>query len=385
MSKGLMKIDACELFFLRIPLRVSFSHGARADRLYSDSVIVKISSADRSGYGEAVVRDYVSGSISEDFPREAPQLVRRLVAPLAERSLAWSETARYLDGLSCENPELPFLCAVETALLDLSCRCEATDLYSLLGQAPRRVTVRYGGVIPILSPVDAENLLRLCRKLELPNAKIKVDDHPDRAAAILDLSRRILGESFDIRVDANSSWAPRDAGKLFDVCRRYGVICVEQPFTDSKAGTAEAIQEARARGFQIMADEGALCSRDIRALAEARTYSSVNLRLSKNGGLSKVLALAEEARRNGLSYQLGCMVGETGILSALGRAAAALLSSPLYLEGSYDDALLTENITTESMGFGPRGEAPVIRGRSAGYAVNQERLERLSLARERCL
>jgi L-Ala-D/L-Glu epimerase len=385
MAKGPMKIDGCELFFLRIPLRVSFSHGARADRLYSDSVIVRISSADRSGYGEAVVRDYVSGSISGDFPREAPQLVRRLVAPLAGRSLAWPETVGYLSGLSCANPELPFLCAVETALIDLSCRCEGSDLYSLLGRAPRREVVRYGGVIPILSPGDAENLLRLCKKLDLPNAKIKVDGDRDRAAAILELSRAVLGGSFDIRIDANSSWEPHDAGRFFDVCRRYGVNCVEQPFSDSNEGAAEAIREARARGFQVMADEGALSAQDVRALAAAGTYSSVNLRLSKNGGLSKVLSLAEEARRNGLSYQLGCMVGETGVLSAVGRAAAALLSSPLYLEGSYDDALLTENITTESLAFGARGEAPVIRGKGAGYEVSQEKLERLSLARTPCL
>ena len=45
----------------------------------------------------------------------------------------------------------------------------------------------------------------------------------------------------------------------------------------------------------------------------------------------------------------------------------------------------TENITTTSMGFGARGEAPVIRGRSAGYEINPESLERLSLSRVRCL
>ncbi len=385
MAAAPMRIDSCELFFLRIPLRVSFSHGARADRLFSDSVIVRISSDCRCGHGEAVVRDYVSGVASEDFPRVAPQAVGRLLAPLAGKALTWSELTPHLAGLECGSPELPFLCAVETALVDLCCRCEGKDIYSLLGREPRRDPVRYGGIIPILSLGDAENLLRLCGRLGLPDAKIKVNGDADQVAAVLDLSRKILGDSFDIRVDANSSWTPRDAARFFDTCRRYGVKIVEQPFADAAEGAVEAMREARSRGFQIMADEGALRFEDIRLLADAGAYSLVNLRLSKNGGLAKVLALAEEVRRCGLSYQLGCMVGETGILSAIGRAAAALLPSPLYLEGSYDDALLTENITMTSLGFGARGEAPVIRGRGAGYEINGASLERLSLSRVRCL
>jgi L-Ala-D/L-Glu epimerase len=385
MTAAPMRIDSCDLFFLRIPLRVSFSHGARADRLFSDSVIVRISSEDRCGHGEAVVRDYVSGVASEDFPRLAPQVVGRLLAPLGGRVLTWSALAPYLAGLATARPELPFLCAVETALIDLCCRCEGKDIYDLLGLEPRRDPVRYGGIIPILSSEDAENLLRLCRKLELPNAKIKVNGDADLAASVLALSRNILGEAFDIRVDANSSWPPCDAARFFDTCRRYAVKIVEQPFADAEEGAVEAMREARAAGFQIMADEGALRFEDIRLLADAGAYSLVNLRLSKNGGLAKVLALAEEARRCGLSYQLGCMVGETGVLSAVGRAAAALLPSPRYLEGSYDDALLTENITTASMGFGARGEAPVIRGRGAGYEISGENLERLSHTRVRCL
>ncbi|HUI71105.1 MAG TPA: enolase C-terminal domain-like protein, partial [Spirochaetia bacterium] len=150
-------------------------------------------------------------------------------------------------------------------------------------------------------------------------------------------------------------------------------------------GATEAIREARRRSFSVIADEGVLSSRDLETLAEAGTYSIVNLRLSKNGGLSRVLALATTALRNGLAYQLGCMVGETGILSALGRSAAALLSEPLYVEGSYDDALLTDNITVRSLGFGQRGEAPVIRGQRIGFEVSLEKLARLSIARVACV
>jgi len=382
-----MKIEGCELHFLKIPLRMSVTHGARAGRTVSDSVIVAIASGGRTGYGEAVMRDYVSGSLGEgaEFQSAASLLVARFVAPLEGRFSSWASLKSYLSAISCDNQELPFLCALETALMDLACHWEKKDLYSLLGPAPRRDVISYGAIMAIVQLREAEKHLRMCAELGFPNIKIKVNGDPLHTASILKLARGILGERFDIRVDANSSWPVSDAAKLFQVCRRYGVNLVEQPFDDSAAAVEDAIREARKQGFAIMADEGVLSLQDLKALAKAGTYSVVNLRLSKNGGLSRVLDLAAEARKLGLAYQLGCMVGETGILSALGRAAAALLPEPLYVEGSYDDVLLTENITTKSLGFGLKGEAPVIRGQGLGYEVSPEKLARLSVARVPCL
>jgi len=387
MATGGIRIESCELFFLQIPLNFGFSHGAKANRKFSDSVIVRLRSADKNGYGEAVVRDYVSGAreAGVDFTTEAAATVSRLLAPLEGRLLSWSDVDSHLSNLACASRELPFLCAVETALLDLACAWNAADVFTVLGCEPRRETVRYGGVLPLLPLQEAEKYLLFCRQLGLGDIKVKLNADVELDQAILDLSRRILGERFDIRVDANSSWPVDDAERFFEVCRRHGVETIEQPFNDSAPGASGRMREARAEGFTIMADEGALSARDLRDLAGAGTYSAVNLRLAKNGGLTRVLQLSEEARRCGMSYQLGCMVGETGILSGLGRIAAALLPAPLHVEGSYDDVLLAENITTRSMGFGANGRAPVIRAGGMGYQVSQEALERFSAARASCL
>jgi muconate cycloisomerase len=386
MVESVMRIDSCELFFLEIPLRVSFSHAAKAGRMSSDSVVVKLRSADKCGYGEAVVRDYVSGSpeTGRNPQQEAARAVSRLVAPLKGRFLSWIERKRYLTELGVDSRDLPFLCAVETALIDLECKWAGADVYSVLDQAPRRETVRYGGVLPFFPLAEAEKYLRFCRQLGLPDIKVKLNGNRDFDFEILELCRGILGKEFDVRVDSNSSWSVQDGEKLFEVCARHGVSFVEQPFADSATGASECMRDARAAGFSIMADERVLSSRDIQTLVEAQTYNAVNLRLSKNGGLLRLLRLCDEAVRGGLSYQLGCMVGETGILSALGRAAAALLPAPLFVEGSYDNILLTENITAQSLGFGQGGEAPVIRGQGAGFVVVPEKLARFSTARVVC-
>jgi len=188
-----------------------------------------------------------------------------------------------------------------------------------------------------------------------------------------------MGEQFDIRVDANSAWTAADADAQMEICARRGVRVIEQPFP---VGTCveEAVRMA-GKGFAIMADEGVLTSADVRDLATTGSAQILNLRLSKNGGMSRVLALAVEAESHGLSYQLGCMVGETGILSCLGRLTASLLPKPLYIEGSYDEILLEENIAVPSFGFGSGGKAPIVRGAGMGYQIEKVRLEKFSRAR----
>jgi len=225
----------------------------------------------------------------------------------------------------------------------------------------------------------ARGFVGLCAQVKPSNLKVKVGRDAVYNEAILGLCRKILGSDFVIRVDANSSWNPADADMQLEICEKHGVRVIEQPFPVSTG--AEAIARMAGKGFTIMADEGIIGTEDVRSLASSGGVGMLNLRLSKNGGVSRVLSLASEAERHGLSYQLGCMVGETGILSCLGRLTASLLKRPLYVEGSYDDLLLEENIVTPSFTFGPGGKAPIVRGRGMGYRIEPERLEKFSRAR----
>ena len=50
-------------------------------------------------------------------------------------------------------------------------------------------------------------------------------------------------------------------------------------------------------------------------------YQVVNIKLDKTGGLTEALALAAEARANGLGIMVGCMAG-----SSLAMAPAAIIA-----------------------------------------------------------
>ena len=384
--KQYAKIEKAELYALKIPFKMDFTH-AMASRSFSDSLILKIEGQGKRGFGETIVRDYVSGEIGKDTDllENAKKIIVRILEPLIERNISWEEGKEHLDSLALESHELPLLCAVETALLDMFCNSSGEDIYGLLKKEPLKQSIQYGGTLPMLSLPEAEYILEMYEQVNIRNIRIKLGTDLDYNKEILKLSREKLGRNFDLRVDANASWSLEIALESLKLCRKYGIFRVEEPFGRHRKEILFLLKDPESRDFQFVADESALTVNDIETMAKNRSYHMINLRLSKNGGLLKVLKMAEIAEKRGLQYQIGCHVGETGILSALGRVAASILPKAVYVDGSYDSYLLSENITSENFSFGFGGVAEIIRGQGLGFIVDETRLRRLSIGKTRCL
>ncbi|MBC8115151.1 MAG: dipeptide epimerase, partial [Candidatus Saccharimonas sp.] len=122
---------------------------------------------------------------------------------------------------------------------------------------------------------------------------------------------------------------------------------------------------------------------DARHAIERGTCDLFNIRLSKCGGLVNSLQLAALAHQAGLGYQLGCQVGETGILSAAGRHFASSVANIRYLEGSYDRFLVRERLTIEDITFGWGGYAPALTGSGLGVTIDEPELRRVTIREER--
>ena len=73
---------------------------------------------------------------------------------------------------------------------------------------------------------------------------------------------------------------------------------------------------------------------------------------------------------------LGCMVGETGILSAAGRHFAQCIPDLRWLEGSYDRFVLKKSYVSPDMTFGKAGVAKAIDGYGLGIEVFERALVR---------
>ena len=102
-----MRIRSAELHFLEIPFRMSFGHGARAARVSSDSMVLRLTSGSRDGFGEAVVREYVSGSLGtgDEMRQEAARLTSAFLAPAEGPGHQLAAGGRD----PCEDPLQPFV------------------------------------------------------------------------------------------------------------------------------------------------------------------------------------------------------------------------------------------------------------------------------------
>ena len=96
-----------------------------------------------------------------------------------------------------------------------------------------------------------------------------------------------------------------------------------------------------------------------------------NLRIAKCGGVVNCLRIARLAGAVGIRFQIGCQVGETALLSAMGRHLAAHLAQAEFVEGSYGTALLQQDIA-DGVTFGRGGRADLIHGPGTGIAVRED-------------
>jgi len=189
--------------------------------------------------------------------------------------------------------------------------------------------------------------------------------------------RKRLGPRVDLRVDANGGWSSREAPKIMRKLRRLDVSFVEQPI--AKGDPVELARVRRDGQLPVMIDESLVSERDAQLAVDAKLADAFNLRLSKNGGLIPLLHLAKLAQDNRIGVQLGCHPGETGILSAAGRAVACSVRNLLYLEGSYDRHVLRRNVIREDVTFGRGGRAPGLSAPGLGVTVVPEKLDALTV------
>ena len=369
----LKKID---LYLLQIQLCMPIKHYL-AERTHSENLVVKVvTDSGVVGFGEGIARQYVTGEVMEASLRFLqdhliPQLngfhpsgPSDLIEALAE---LLSEDNRAQAPAAC--------CALELAILDAAGKTWRQSIAQMLGGGDQPLI--YSAVIPMMSPPSFHRLLQVIRDMEMSFVKIKVGNKRD--TEVLSLAREILGHEVDLRVDANGAWSSEEAQKRIEAMMAYGISAVEQPVPKEDIQGLKLLSEQVE--IPIIADESLCLERDAKKLTSLDACQVFNLRLSKCGGILAANRLYEIGRKKAIAAQLGCQVGETGILSAAGRQLASSRKL-LYLEGSYSSYLLQDDIVNEPVEFGPGGVAQPLAGHGLGVSVNEETLQRLAVTHE---
>lgn len=384
------QLVAIQVWPLQIPLRRPFRHAA-AERSVADPIIVEVELADGTiGYGETLPRPYVTGETPATVQAAiAGTLMETLVDARPEsmpetlelaESLPWTDR----DGQPCPAARA----AMELALLDAYSRRFSRDLvessgwFDTPGFGPPGSSgkVRYSIVLGSQTPAKLVRQVWLARLCGIRDFKLKLGDADlarDRQrleAVVKVLARPLASHKATLRVDANGAWTGPQALEAMSMLRGRPIAAVEQPTPRGQEDTWPALHEIS--GLPIMADESLVSLGDAERLTQQRAVQAFNVRISKNGGLTAAIRLAEFARKNGLALMIGCMVGETAILSAAQVKLLHMVDNATFVEGCFSRLLLRQDVGRRIQ-FGLGGRIPRVGPMGLGMAVDRQRLVQL--------
>jgi L-alanine-DL-glutamate epimerase-like enolase superfamily enzyme len=372
-----MRIESLLVHKVNLPFKNDFSHAGRSG-LFTGNVVVEIvaSSGKIRAYGECAPRSYVTGETQHSVVRSIELFLKNGCFPwdVEHVSQVWS----FIDSLPDAKEHNAALCALEMALLDTIGKTKHCSVMDFFPSEFLAHTVFYGAALPLDNKKRIVEMCGIAKRLKISRLKLKMGEDLTFNTEILEGVREVFGSQCELKVDANCAWDLENALRHLPVLEEYNVRVVEQPLAPLDPRIADLAKAVKQRHMRLMADESACSQAEVEKLATEEHYDMFNIRLSKCGGFRRSLRIIEFLRARNIPFQVACQLGESGLLSAAGRALSLLCRDALYHDGSYDDYLLKENITKKNISFGWAGEAGPLGGVGLGVEVDVEKLTRLS-------
>ena len=372
-----MQIEKVIIYRVVLPFALNFSHSLRK-RSSVKNIIVEVIAEHGTirGYGEGAPRPYVTGESQDSAVESIRRFMQQGIFPweLNEVSQIWD----FVDAISNGKAHNAAICALETALLDALGKSQNRYILDYFSNAFLADSVYYGASIPLAGKQSIIELCRLSKKMKINKLRLKLGKDIQQNKTIIETVHSVFGEDCDQRADINCAWDKKLAFKHIPLIKKYKIRVVEQPMVPDEPDIADFAAAMQSSGVILMADESACSLRDMEKIAKEGYYEMVNVRLSKCGGFRNSLRIIDYLRSKGISFQTGCQLGESGILSAAGRVLCLLCRDAVYCDGSYDNYLLKENITRENVTFGPSGKAGPLTGSGLGVEISDQNLARLS-------
>jgi L-Ala-D/L-Glu epimerase len=360
----IMLIKKASVYLVKWQFTLPVQHSL-ATNIATENIILKIvDEHGNTGYGEGVPRSYVTGetvanSIEALKKEILPLIINRRFDPANALSLI---NNLFHDEKIDKNPSA--ICAVETAILDIAGKILKKPVSDFLSNYFSDDLI-YSAIIPVTETDKLQMIISLVRDLKITNVKVKVGHEGDNE--MVAMVRNELGYEIDLRIDVNGAWSPDESIKKIQSLEKYRISSVEQPVEKNDIkGLAKVTSSVKPK---VIADESLCTPSDAISLINTKAVSGFNLRLSKCGGLSRASRLFKMAKEAGVLCQLGCQVGELGILSAAGRHFASSHPNLIHLEGSLTRFFLPKDIIKEDLRPVLKGSAPPLTGPGLGVTV----------------
>ena len=311
-----MRIVGIEPILVDVPLAEPV-HGVHGVTTVQRSVLVRVTSDDGvEGWGNV---DPTPG-YSAMSAAEVHETVRRIGPALA--GVDPFNVHRALAVMDREAPgRYEAIAAVEMALVDLKGRALDLPVHSLLGGRVKN-EVTFNAWIGTVPPDRAAREAMGWLGRGFRSAKIKVSGTGPDGIARVAAVRAAVGDRMALRVDFNESLTLSEAVPFIRLLEPYDLTLVEQPIPRGEiAGLAEI---RRAIGIPLMADESVTGPASLVEIIRREAADLVKVKVMKQGGLLRTLAMVELASAAGLRVVVGHGFGLT--LSTLAEATVAAVS-----------------------------------------------------------
>ena len=372
-----MRINKVIIHQTKLPFSFDFSHSLRK-RSYVNNVIVEIIAQQDEiiGYGEGAPRSYVTGESIESTVKSIHHFIKHDTFPrnLKDISQIWD----FVDDITRGRDRNAAICALETALLDALGKSQNQHIIDYFSKDFITGSVYYGAPIPLDNNEKIMEICRLIKKMKINALRLKLGKNIEQNKTIFETVRSVFGEDYDLRIDINCAWDRKLAFMHIPLIQKYNVKAIEQPMMPEDPDIADFADLMQNIGVILMADESACSFNDVEKIVREGYYKMINVRLSKCGGFKNSFRIIDYLRSNGIPFQVGCQLGESGILSAAGRVLCLLCRDAVYYDGSYDEFLLKENVTFENVSFGEAGKAGPLNSPGLGVNVSPQRLKNMS-------
>jgi muconate cycloisomerase len=365
-------VQSFNLHALELPFRKPFKHAAM-ERWTSDSILIECVLDDGSiGYGECLPRDYVSGESRDD----AYTLLEKCLLPrlVGQEFQDWQELLDFLTECNGQSPsgwvplgqpQTAAWAAVDLTLLD-SFGHAFKKTIDLQDRAQLPDSMRYSMVFSAGSGWSYLKTLLQVRLYGFRQVKLKIG--AEGAVDMVHKARKILGVGCDIRVDVNMAWDVPTALEQMPRLAEYGVRSFEQPLPpDDIEGLAQLVHDT---GLEVMVDESLNDAQSLEDLLKAKACTSLNVRISKCGGLVAAYDRCRRGLEEGMIIQVGCQVGESSLLSAAQLVLISAVGKPVHFsEGCFGKHLLKEDPVQPLLQFSYGGRPPA-RPSGPGFGIS---------------
>ena len=294
-----MKVESIEIFRVDMPMRGYFRN-ANHNHNVQPAVVVRATSDDGfagvgdvepvagySGLGRDEVAEAIEAKLAPALigadPRRARELTRRMDA-------AW-------DG--CDGGKG----ALSLALADLHAKSLGVPLHELLGGAVKD-EVRFNAWIGIQPPEEAAREAKGFYERGWRACKVKAGGDVAADAARVLAVREAAGDDFEIRIDANESYAGvEDAVALAREVEGARIQHFEQPVPREDVEGLARVR--RAVGIPIMADECVFGPESLLRVIRAEAADVIKVKIMKQGGPLRVRDMVATAEAAGMKLVIG--------------------------------------------------------------------------------